>query len=117
MNNSMYLWQMCGMVQYEPVTDLRNALSKYEQKGKKELEQFVKTEVEVLKQKWLEVEENYKRITELVMFLNWKIWQRDEKDCGCELEAMYDKLWRKYHSWCQSHFKGEASSYYFKTTD
>ena len=51
------------------------------------------------------------------MFLNWKIWQRDEKDCGCELEAMYDKLWRKYHSWCQSHLKGEASSYYFKTTD
>ena len=36
---------------------------------------------------------NYKYLTELVMILNWKIWQHYEKND--ELATLYNSLWEK----------------------
>ena len=55
-------------------------------------------------------------ITELVMVLNWKIWEHHE--AGNEnLAKEYDELWRKADEWCCENLTGEDLDYYFSTTD
>ena len=52
-------------------------------------------------------------ITELVMMLNWKIWQHQEDELG----QVYNDLWEKADEWCMKNLKGEDLSYFIKTTD
>lgn len=58
---------------------------------------------------------NYKYLTELVMVLNWKIWQWYEKDD--ELAKVYDELWRKADEWACENLTGEAADYFYRTLD
>lgn len=57
-----------------------------------------------------------KWMTEIVMVLNWKIWEHyhggDE-----ELARFYDELWREAGEYVFSHFDGDDITYYLKTTD
>lgn len=55
-------------------------------------------------------------VTELVMVLNWKLWQHYEDD-NREYSKLYDELWQKTHDWCLNNLKGDDLSYYFRTTD
>lgn len=55
-------------------------------------------------------------VTELVMALNWKIWEHyDSKNE--KLAKVYDELWRKADGWCMDNLKGDDLSYFFRTTD
>ena len=56
---------------------------------------------------------NYKYLTELTMALNWKIWEH----YGNNLAKVYDIMWKQMDAYCLDHFKGEALSYYIRTTD
>lgn len=58
---------------------------------------------------------DYVYLTELVMMLNWKIFEHYETNQ--ELAKVYDSLWRKSDAWCMENLKGEALNYYIKTTD
>ena len=58
---------------------------------------------------------NYKYLTELVMMLNWKIWQYYGKNDG--LAIVYNELWQKADTYACEHLKGEELSYYYSTTD
>lgn len=58
---------------------------------------------------------NYKYLTELVMILNWKIWQYYGKNDG--LAIVYNELWQKADTYACEHLKGEGLSYYYSTTD
>lgn len=58
---------------------------------------------------------NYKYLTELVMILNWKIWQHYEKND--ELATLYNSLWEKADAYACEHLKGEELSYFYRTTD
>ena len=58
---------------------------------------------------------DYKYLTELVMVLNWKIWQHYEKND--ELASLYDELWRTADSYACEHLKGEELEYFYRTTD
>lgn len=58
---------------------------------------------------------NYKYLTELVMILNWKIWQYYGKNDG--LAIVYNELWQKADTYACEHLKGEELSYYYSTTD
>lgn len=58
---------------------------------------------------------NHIYLTELVMVLNWKIWQWYEKnDDFCSL---YNKLWSETDDWAVNNLKGEELSYFYQTTD
>ena len=58
---------------------------------------------------------DYKYLTELVMILNWKIWQYyNHKD---ELANVYNELWQKADNYACEHLKGEELSYFYQTTD
>lgn len=57
----------------------------------------------------------YEALTELVMVLNWKIWQHYET---CEpIARLYDTLWRELHEYAVTHLTGDALTYYYITTD
>lgn len=61
---------------------------------------------------------SYKELTELVMVLNWKLWEHYES--GNErLARLYDELWRKgsEHTITLLENDSEKLGYYYRTTD
>lgn len=58
---------------------------------------------------------NYKYITELVMVLNWKVWQHYETNI--ELAKVYEELWEVADMWATENLKGEELAYFYRTTD
>lgn len=63
-----------------------------------------------------EWKDNYKYLTELVMVLNWKIWQHYENE-NEEVAKVYDELWRKADNYACENLQGEELSYFYRTTD
>ena len=58
---------------------------------------------------------NHIYLTELVMALNWKIWEWNEKN---EYVArVYNDLWEKAREYAETHLKGDELAYYYSTTD
>ena len=55
-------------------------------------------------------------VTELVIVLNWKIWEHYEAGRR-SFAKTYDELWRKADNWCKDHMKGSDLEYYLNTTD
>ena len=55
-------------------------------------------------------------MTEIVMVLNWKIWEHYYRD-NEKLGRLYDELWRKAESFVTKHFKGDDLAYFYRTTD
>lgn len=58
---------------------------------------------------------NYKYLTELVMVLNWKIWQFHEKNN--QYAEVYNKLWEEADAYACNNLKGDEAAYFFWTTD
>ena len=58
---------------------------------------------------------NYKYLTELVMVLNWKIWQHHEKNS--QLADIYHNLWEEADMYAIENLKGDELVYFYKTTD
>lgn len=58
---------------------------------------------------------NYKYLTELVLILNWKIWQYSgEND---EYAELYDELWRRADTYALDTLKGDELNYFWDKTD
>ena len=58
---------------------------------------------------------DYKVLTELVMVLNWKIWehyQTNEK-----LARVYNDLWEQANIFAIEYLKGDELRYFYRTTD
>lgn len=58
---------------------------------------------------------DYVYLTELVMILNWKIWEHYEKNT--ELARLYNNLWQEADGYACNNLKGEELSYFYHTTD
>ena len=58
---------------------------------------------------------NVEYLTELVMVLNWKLWQHYEEGNG--YAEIYDELWRTADAWAMENLTGEDLSYFLRTTD
>lgn len=58
---------------------------------------------------------NYKYLTELVMVLNWKIWQHWENNR--KVAELYNTLWEKADLYAVNNLKGEELDYFYRTTD
>lgn len=59
--------------------------------------------------------DNYEYLTELVMVLNWKIWQHYEKNEP--LARVYNELWQQADLYAVENLKGEELEYFYRTTD
>lgn len=54
-------------------------------------------------------------LTELVLVLNWKIWEHCETNDA--LAVVYDELWNMTREYAVEHLTGEDLQYYYETTD
>ena len=59
---------------------------------------------------------NIEYMTELVMVLNWKIFEHDHSR-NYMLAELYDELWCKADEWVLDHFDGDDLQYFYRTTD
>ena len=59
--------------------------------------------------------DNYEYLTELVMVLNWKIWQWYEKNGS--IGRLYSDLWEQADEYALENLEGEALSYFLTVTD
>lgn len=58
---------------------------------------------------------DYKVLTELVMVLNWKVWEFHKKNEA--LARVYNDLWEKTDAFAIDYLKGDELKYFFRTTD
>ena len=58
---------------------------------------------------------DYEYLTELIMVLNWKIFEHYERND--RYAELYNALWGMTDEWAMENLKGEELSYYLKTTD
>lgn len=59
---------------------------------------------------------DYIYLTELVLVLNWKIWEHYERG-EQELARVYNELWEKTQDYSYNHLKGEELTYMIRTLD
>lgn len=65
-----------------------------------------------------EWKDDYKMLTELVLVLNWKIWQWWEREGeNSEYAKYYNTIWDLTALYADSHLKGEEMDYYFSVID
>lgn len=67
------------------------------------------------KRAFKEWKNDYIYLTELVMILNWKIWQHHKKND--DLAKVYNELWEKSDAYACENLKGDELTYFYRTTD
>ena len=101
-------WNIEEMTGYKPQTTFYEDFSIADMFGTKAIKDTFKDAFECWKT-------DYQYLTELVMALNWKIWEWYEKDDT--LAMLYNELWEKADQYAVTHLKGEELSYFYRTTD
>ena len=59
---------------------------------------------------------DYIYLTELVMVLNWKMWQYHENG-NKKYEEVYTKLWEEADYYACNNLHGDELTYFYRTTD
>ena len=60
--------------------------------------------------------DDYIMLTELVLVLNWKSWERYE-DGDEGLVSVYSQLWEEASAYADEHLEGEEALFYYRVTD
>ena len=61
---------------------------------------------------------NHVYLTELVIVLNYKIWQwYQESNGSCEFSRLYNELWEKADGYAMDNLKGKELEFFLKITD
>lgn len=102
-------WKITEETGYEPTTDLWDRFSKAEEYGRFEIERTYRAAID-------EYQTDHVALTELVLVLNWKIWETYNKQ-SLTLCDIYDSLWKKADAYCFEHFTKSELDYFLETTD
>lgn len=110
MNNFLNVvdWNIQEMTGYEPHTTLYVDFGIAEKFGDKAVRDTYKQVMKAMKK-------DYVYLTELVMVLNWKIWEHYQTNEP--LARIYDALWREAAAYACNNLKGDELAYYYRTTD
>ena len=72
---------------------------------------------DTFKRAFKEWKDNYIYLTELVLVLNWKIWQHWEKNGYCDIAETYNRLWIEAQNYGYATLKGDELDYFIRTLD
>lgn len=100
--------QLATLTGYDSMTTFWEDFSIAERFGKNAI-------MDTYKRAFEEWKTDYKYLTELVMVLNWKIWQWYEKNE--DIARIYNDLWSSTSQYAMENLKDEELSYYFRVTD
>lgn len=100
--------QILEQTGYKPKTTFWQDFSIAEWYGEKAIR-------DTYKRAFNEWKSNIEYLTELVLILNWKIFQL--YDINPLLAKIYDELWQKSDKYCMDNLTGKELEYYLKTTD
>ncbi len=101
-------WNIEAMTGYAPITTYYTDFGIAERFGTK----AIRDTYQNAKRNW---GDNVKYFTEIVMVLNWKIWEHNESNR--EYALLYNRLWEEAENYAMNHFKGEELDYFLRTTD
>ena len=101
-------WNIEEMTGYKPITTFYEDFNIADQFGTDAIRDTYERSMKGWK-------DNYKYLTELVMALNWKIWEHYEKND--EYAKLYNELWEKADGYAMEHLKGDELSYFYQVTD
>ena len=101
-------WNIEEMTGYKPITTFYEDFSIADRFGISAIKDTFKRAFENWK-------DNYKYLTELVMALNWKIWEHYESNE--KVARVYSDLWEKADGYAMDNLKGEELRYFLSTTD
>jgi len=101
-------WNIEDMTGYKPITTFYMDFSIADHFGLGAVK-------DTYKRAFDEWKSDYKYLTELVMALNWKIWEHYEhRD---DLARLYDRLWRACDAYAVENLTDDELSYFYKITD
>lgn len=101
-------WRIEEVTGYKPITTFYTDFSIADNFG-------IEAIKDTYKRAFKEWRNNYKYLTELVMALNWKIWEHHESNE--EFASIYNELWSETDKYAQENLTGEELSYFYRTTD
>lgn len=101
-------WNIEAMCGYHPITTFYMDFSIADGFGISAIKDTYKRAMDAWKS-------DYKYLTELVMVLNWKIWEHYESNE--RLARVYNDLWKKADLYATEHLKGDELTYFYRTTD
>ena len=101
-------WNIEEMTGYKPITTFYEDFSIADRFGISAIKDTFKRAFENWK-------DNYKYLTELVMALNWKIWEHYESNE--KVARVYSDLWEKADGYAMDNLEGEELNYFLSTTD
>lgn len=101
-------WNIEKITGYKPITTFYQDFSIADRFGISAIE-------DTFNRAFSEWKSNYKYLTELVMALNWKIWEHYEHN---DLYAeKYNDLYETASIYAESNLKDDELSYYYRTID
>jgi hypothetical protein len=95
---------------YRPITNYWDRFSIADMNGERDV-------IALYDKIFSECSKDYKKLTELVMVLNHRIWLFAQVPGHERLAELYDSLWRKADNYACNHLKGEELTYFYRTTD
>lgn len=104
----MKVWNIEAMTGYKPITTYYEDFGIAEHFGVDAIKDTYKRAMKT----W---SSDYKYLTEIVMVLNWKIWEHYENNDA--LARVYDELYNKANEYAWENLKGEELDYFIRTTD
>ena len=105
----MKIWNIEEMTGYRPKTTFYQDFSIADMFGADAIK-------DTYKRAFNEWKNNIEYLTELVMVLNWKIWEYYDPYNETYAE-LYDSLWKQADEWCMENLNGDDMKYYIQTTD
>jgi hypothetical protein len=102
-------WRIEELTGYKPLTTFYKDFSIAEKFGTQAI-------IDTFDRAFVEWHKDYKYLTELVMVLNWKIWEHYEKG-NQEIAKVYNELWEKADNYACENLKGEELSFFYRVTD
>lgn len=106
-------WNIEEMTGYKPKTTFYTDFSIADHYG----EEAIK---DTYKRAFNEWKHDYEYLTELVMCLNWKIWEHYDQSKTDEenyIARLYNDLWEKTDLYARDNLKGNELEYFYTTTD
>lgn len=101
-------WNIEAMTGYKPITTFYEDFSIADVFG-------IKAIKDTYERAFTEWKTDYKYLTELIMVLNWKLFEHYQTNE--EYAQLYGKLWHQADEWAYENLKRDELNYYINTTD